>query len=165
MKIESLNELYLDLLRDLYNAEMQLTKVLPKMAEESTNAQLKAAFQSHLRETETHVQRLEKIFEELEEKPSGETCEAMQGLVKEGKEAISAKMPEAIKDAALICAAQKVEHYEIASYGTAAKYAQLLGMNDQAELLKQTLDEEKAADQKLTNLAESTINQEALAAA
>ena len=146
MHKDSLRELYIDELRDLYNAETQLVKALPKMAKASANDQLRQAFEEHLRETTEHVSRLEQIFEQLEEKPSGKKCLGMEGLVKEGAETLKEDFPEQIKDAAIIGAAQRVEHYEMAGYGTVRAFAELLGENEQVSLLQQTLEEEKEAE-------------------
>jgi ferritin-like metal-binding protein YciE len=161
MKIKTLHDLYVDQLRDLYNAEGQLVKALPKMAKNASSDQLRSAFEEHLEQTRNHVERLEQIFEKLDARPKGKKCYAMQGLVEEGEELIDQEPEDAVLDAGLICAAQKVEHYEIASYGTVCTWARQLGFNDHLELLQQTLQEEKAADEKLTRLAEAGINQEA----
>ncbi|HWB59690.1 MAG TPA: ferritin-like domain-containing protein [Chthoniobacteraceae bacterium] len=161
MKLESLRDLYIAELRDLYSAEKQLTKALPKMAKAAGTPELKEAFESHLEETEGHVTRLEKIFEELDEKPTGETCEAMKRLIEEGEHFVKAKGESQVIDAGLIAAAQRVEHYEIAGYGTARTLASHLGEEDAAELLQETLDEEGAADKKLTSIAESLVNPQA----
>jgi ferritin-like metal-binding protein YciE len=161
MKMETLQELYLDELKDIYDAENQLLKALPKMAKTATNEELKAAFETHLEQTEEHVARLERIFEELGEKPKGKKCEAMKGLVEEGKQMMEEEAEEEVMDAGLICAAQKVEHYEIASYGCLRTYAEMLGFDEQAELLQETLDEEKDTDDNLTELAVTCINLEA----
>jgi len=158
---EELRELYIDELRDLYNAENQLVKALPKMAKAASNEQLSQAFEDHLRETTEHVARLEQIFELLGEKPTGKKCMGMEGLVKEGSETMKEDYEDAVKDAAIIGAAQRVEHYEMAGYGTVKAFAELLGEDDHVSLLEQTLEEEKAADQKLSDLAEE-INQEAI---
>lgn len=158
---KSLHELYVSELRDLYSAEKQLTKALPKMAEAANSKELKKAIESHLKETEGHVSRLEEIFETMDEKPTGETCEAMKGLIEEGERHIKAKGPEAVVDAGIIGAAQRVEHYEIAAYGTARTLAEHLGEEQAAKLLQQTLEEEGEADKKLTSIAEETVNQEA----
>jgi ferritin-like metal-binding protein YciE len=156
----SLRELYIDELRDLYNAETQLTKALPKMAKASSNSELRQAFEEHLRQTSEHVSRLEQIFEMLEGKASGKKCLGMEGLVKEGAETMREEYEDAVMDSAIIGAAQRVEHYEIAGYGTAKEFAQLLGEDEHVSLLEQTLDEEKQTDEKLTQLAEE-INQQA----
>lgn len=158
---EELRELYIDELRDLYNAENQLVKALPKMAKAASNEQLSQAFEDHLRETTEHVARLEQIFELLGEKPTGKKCMGMEGLVKEGSETMKEDYEDAVKDAAIIGAAQRVEHYEMAGYGTVKAFAELLGEDEHVSLLEQTLEEEKAADQKLSHLAEE-INQEAI---
>jgi ferritin-like metal-binding protein YciE len=160
MKENSLRDLYIDELRDLYNAETQLVKALPKMAKASTNDQLRQGFEEHLRQTSEHVSRLEQIFEQLGEKPSGKKCIAMEGLVKEGSETMKEDFEDAVMDAAIIGAAQRVEHYEIAAYGTVRDFAQILGEEEQVSLLEQTLEEEKETDQKLTELAQG-INEEA----
>jgi ferritin-like metal-binding protein YciE len=164
MAMDSLKDLYVEELKDLYNAENQLLKALPKMARKASSPDLRAAFEEHLGQTERQVNRLEKIFESLGEKPTGKTCKAMKGLVEEGKEIIEEKGDGSVLDAALIGAAQKVEHYEIASYGTARTFASLLGEEDAVELLQQTLDEEGETDKKLTALAESLVNPEAQSA-
>ena len=161
MEMESLQDLLIEEMRDLYSAEKQLTKAMPKMAKKATNPQLKKAFETHLRETEVQIQRLEKIFEKLGKKPTGKKCAAMEGLIEEGKEMMAEDMEEDTMDAALISVAQKVEHYEIASYGTVRTWAQLLGDEQTARALQQTLDEEGKTDKLLTDLAESTINIEA----
>jgi len=158
MKLESLDALFLDELGDIYNAETQLVKVLPKMADAATNPQLKKAFKDHLRETEAQVARLESLFEQLEEKPPSKTCKGMKGLIDEGNERIKGSGDPAVIDAGLIGAAQRVEHYEIAAYGCARTYAQMLGHEEAASLLQEALEEEKQADEKLTTLAESVIN-------
>jgi len=160
-ELDSLDTLFLDQLRDLYDAEQRLVQALPKMAEAAHQRALKDAFQSHLRETQNQVQRLERAFQSLGQTAKGKTCEAMKGLVSEGQEAIDARGNPDVKDAALIAAAQRVEHYEIAAYGTARTFAQRLGKEEAARLLEETLREEKATDQKLTQLAESGINQKA----
>jgi len=154
MTKSSLRDLYTDELRDLYNAETQLVKALPKMAKAAANDQLREAFEEHLRQTSEHVSRLEQIFEQLGEKASGKKCVGMEGLVKEGSEMIKEDYPEEVKDAGIIGAAQRVEHYEMAGYGTARAFAETLGENDHVSLLEQTLEEEKQADEKLTHLAE-----------
>jgi len=160
MSLDSLEDLFVEELRDIYNAENQLTKALPKMAKAAASEELRMGFEEHLKETEKQIERLEQIFEELEVAPKGKKCKAMQGLIEEGSEIIGEDGEDAVKDAALIAAAQKVEHYEIAAYGTLRTYAELLEMEDAAELLQQTLDEEAATDKKLTELAQN-INTEA----
>jgi len=160
MAINSLHELYVQQLRDLYDAENQLVKALPKMAEAANSDELRQGFEEHLEQTKEHVRRLETIFERLGEKPKGEKCKGMEGLVKEGSEVLDQDMQEDVKDAAIIAAAQRVEHYEIAGYGTVRTYANLLGEDEATSLLEKTLDEEKETDDKLTQLAED-INVEA----
>ena len=161
MAMDSLKDLYVEELKDLYNAENQLLKALPKMARKASSPDLRAAFQEHLSQTERQINRLEKIFSGLGEKPTGKTCKAMKGLVEEGKEIIEEKGDASVLDAALIGAAQKVEHYEIAGYGTARTFASLLGEEDAVMALQKTLDEEAATDKRLTALAESMVNPEA----
>ena len=161
MKLDSLQKLFVEELRDLYDAEHQLVKALPQMAEAASSPQLRAAFEHHLEQTKGHVQRLEQVFQSLGEKPSRKTCKAMKGLVEEGSEMIKEHADPAVKDAGLIAAAQRVEHYEIAGYGTVRTYAKLLRDDAAARLLQQTLDEEGETDKKLTHLAESSINVEA----
>jgi ferritin-like metal-binding protein YciE len=153
MEHNELKELYVDELRDIYNAENQLVKALPKMAKAATSADLRAGFEQHLEQTKGHVQRLEQIFNALGEKASGKKCKGMEGLIEEGKEMIEEDLGEA-KDAGLISAAQRVEHYEIAAYGCVRTYARILGEEEAASLLEKTLQEEKETDQKLTELAE-----------
>ena len=154
MPKDSLRELYIDELKDLYSAETQLVKALPKMAKAASNDQLRQAFEEHLRQTSEHVSRLEQIFEALEEKPTGKKCVGMEGLVKEGSEVMKEDYADEIKDAAIIGAAQRVEHYEMAGYGTVRAFAELLGESEHVSLLEETLNEEKEADEKLTQLAE-----------
>ncbi len=165
MKLESLKDLYLEQLKDLYSAETQLVDALPKMAEAATSPDLKKGFKDHLKQTEEHVTRLEKIFRDLGESGKGETCEGMKGLIKEGSEMAKMKGEDAARDAGLIAAAQRVEHYEIAAYGTVRTYAELLGQDQHVTLLEKTLNEEQETDEKLTDLAETHINQEAMAGA
>lgn len=164
MKLESLRELLVDELKDLYSAENQLLKALPKMAKAAASPELKAAFEEHLEETKGQVDRLVTIFEQLEGSPKGKKCKAMEGLIEEGSDVIDAEGDDSVKDAALICAAQKVEHYEMAGYGCARTFATLLGLDEVADLLQTTLDEEGTADKKLTELAETVINVEAATA-
>jgi ferritin-like metal-binding protein YciE len=156
-----LNDLFEDQIKDLYSAENQILKALPKMAKASTNAQLRTAFERHLEETRGHVARLEQIAEELEFSPKGKKCKGAEGLIEEGKEVMEEFEDETL-DAGLIGAAQRVEHYEIAGYGTARTHAELLGYKKAARLLQQTLDEEERTDKKLTQIAESVVNVEAL---
>lgn len=154
MRKDSLRQLYVDELKDLYSAETQMVKALPKLAKASSSAELRRAFEEHLRQTSDQVSRLEQIFQMLEEKPTGKKCLGMEGLVKEGAETMQEKYGDAVMDAALIGAAQRVEHYEIAGYGTVRAFANLLGENDHVSLIEQTLAEEKQADETLTRLAE-----------
>jgi ferritin-like metal-binding protein YciE len=154
VQINSLHDLYVDELHDLYDAENQLIKALPKMADAANSEQLRQGFEEHLEQTRGHAQRLEQIFERLGEKPKGKKCKGMEGIVKEGSETLDEDMQEDTKDAAIIGAAQRVEHYEIAGYGTAKTHADLLGLDEDVRLLEQTLQEEKETDQKLTELAE-----------
>jgi len=154
MTKDSLRELYVDELRDLYSAEKQLTKALPKIAKAATSGDLRMGFEQHLEQTKGHVERLEEIFGLLEERPGGKKCVGMEGLVKEGSEVMEEDISDDAMDAALIAAAQRVEHYEIAAYGTVAAYADLLGESEHASLLRQTLDEEKETDRKLTELSQ-----------
>lgn len=163
MEIDSLQKLYVDELKDLYSAEKQLVQALPKMAKKASNPQLRAGFEEHLEVTKKQVERLDQIFERLERSPRGKKCKAMEGLIEEGKEMMQEDMEPEVMDAALISAAQKVEHYEIASYGTVRTYARLLGAEEDARLLQLTLDEEGETDKKLSQLAES-VNVEAMAA-
>lgn len=164
MQKESMRELYINELKDLYNAETQLVKALPKMAKASSNQELRQAFEEHLRQTSEQVSRLEQIFEMLAEKPTGKKCLGMEGLVKEAAETLKEKYTDSVMDAALIGAAQRVEHYEIAGYGTVRAFAELLGEDQHIPLLQQTLDEEKKTDETLTQLAEN-INSEAQSSA
>jgi ferritin-like metal-binding protein YciE len=161
MAIKSLHDLYVNELKDLYNAESQLLKALPKMAKASSSEDLKAAFEEHLAVTQEQVKRLETIFGELDESPKGKKCKAMEGLIAEGSEVIEEDADDSVRDAALIAAAQRVEHYEMAGYGCVRTFARLLGYSEAEKLLQQTLDEEGEADKKLTDLAETTINVEA----
>lgn len=162
MKLDSLEKLYIHELKDLYSAEKQILEALPKMQEAARNDELKKAFQEHLKETETHVKRLEQVFETLPAKPGGEKCKGAEGLIAEGEDLIEADADEFVRDAGLIAAAQRVEHYEMAGYGSAIALAKKLGKYDQAELLQSTLEEEGLTDRKLTQLAERSINFEAL---
>jgi len=159
--LKTLDDLFIHSLRDIYNAEKQLVKALPKMAKAANSEKLRAGFEEHLQQTEGHVERLETIFKSLDTASRGIKCKAMEGLVEEGSEMIEDDADPAVKDAGLIAAAQKVEHYEIATYGTLATFAELLGHNEAVELLQATLAEEKETDEKLTELAESEINVEA----
>ena len=158
MKLASLRDLLIDELKDLYSAENQLVKALPKMAKAVSSDDLRSAIEKHLKETEGHVERLDEIFTLLEVKSKTKKCKAMEGLIKEGQEMISEDGDDAVKDAGIIAAAQRVEHYEMAGYGCVRTFARHLGLDEVVELLQQTLDEEKAADEKLTEVAESEIN-------
>lgn len=165
MKLTSLHDLYVSELKDLYSAENQLLKALPKMAKAATHPELAKAFTDHLAETEVQVERLETIFKALDTSPKGKKCKAMEGLVEEGKEVMAEDAESSVMDAALIASAQRVEHYEMAGYGCVRTFARLLGEDEAADLLQETLDEEGAADHKLSELAETVINVEAAAPA
>jgi ferritin-like metal-binding protein YciE len=165
MKLNSLQALYKDHLKDLYSAEQQLIKALPKMAKSASSPQLKNAFQMHLEQTKSHAERIERLFQDLDGSPRGKKCKGMEGLIMEGEEMIKEDADPDVKDAGLIAAAQRVEHYEIAGYGTVRTYAQVLGMQEHARMLQQILDEEGNTDKKLTQLAESGINLEAASGA
>jgi ferritin-like metal-binding protein YciE len=160
-KVATLEDLFIDELRDLYDGEKQLTKALPKMAKASSSGELRTAFESHLRETQNQVARLEQIFGLLDEKATGKKCAAMTGLIKEGDEIVSSTDDTSVRDAGLILAAQKVEHYEMSGYGSARTHAQLLGHVEAVSLLQETLNEEKQADRKLNDIAESSVNEDA----
>ena len=162
MKLDTLKTLYIEELRDLYNAESQLLKALPKMAKGASSEDLKDAFEKHLEQTKSHVERLEEVFQEIGETPKGKTCKAMKGLIEEGSEILKEDGEESVIDAGIIVAAQKVEHYEIASYGSVRTFAQLLGKDRSAELLQTTLDEESETNETLNQLAEEIVNPEAL---
>lgn len=164
MAVESIEELFLDELKDLYSAEKQITKALPKMAKAASTPELSAAFQNHLEETKVQVERLEKIFEMMGKRGTGKTCEGMKGVLLEGSEMIEENDKGPVRDAGLISAAQRVEHYEMAGYGSVRAFAQLLGKSEMVQLLDATLAEEKAADDKLTKISK-TVNQTAKAAA
>jgi ferritin-like metal-binding protein YciE len=163
MKLETFHDLYVAELKDLYSAEHQILKALPKMAKATSAPQLAKALTDHLAQTKEQVVRLEKIFKMLEVSPKGKTCKAMEGLLEEGKEVVSEDADPSVRDAAIIAAAQRVEHYEMAGYGCVRTFAHLLGDEQAADLLQKTLDEEGAADKKLTKLAETVINVEAVA--
>lgn len=162
MSLETMEELYVEELKDLYSAETQIVKALPKMAKAASSPELKQGFEEHLQQTEGHVQRLEQIFDKLGKSPRGKACKGMQGLLEEGEELISEEGASEVKDAGLIAAAQRVEHYEIAAYGSVRTFAQELGDKEAVRLLQQTLDEEAQTDEKLTKLATSSINEKAL---
>ena len=161
MQADRLTHLYVDQLKDLYSAESQLVSALPKMAKAASSDELRSGFEHHLEQTKGHVDRLERVFASLDESPKGKKCSGMKGLIDEGSELIKEELPPEELDAGLIAAAQRVEHYEIAAYGCVRTYAELLGDDDNAALLNQTLDEEKATDGKLTELAKR-INVEAM---
>ena len=162
--VDSLKTLLVEQVKDLYDAEKRLTKASPKLAKASTNEELQSALREHLDETETQVSRLEQVFELLDERPKAKSCEGMKGLIKEGDEHAKEDYDDDdLRDAMIIGSAQRVEHYEIAGYGTAIAHARLLGLDDVVELLEATLEEEKAADVKLTEIAESVVNLEAAA--
>ena len=158
MKLKTLQDLFINELKDIYSAETQLVKALPKMAKAATHPDLKAGFEEHLEQTKNHVARLEQIAVDAGFKLTGHKCKAMEGLIAEGGELISEDAEDHVRDAGLIGAAQRVEHYEMAAYGTARALARTLGYDDAVELLGETYEEEKATDEKLTELAESAIN-------
>jgi len=160
-KLNTLQDVYLDELRDLYNMETQLTKAMPRIAKAVSHSELKNTLDSHLQETETHVERLEQVFEMAGQKVRGKKCTAMEGILEEARDLISRDINDNALDAAIIGAAQKVEHYEIAGYGTVRTWARQLGFDEQADILEETLSEEKAANEKLTHLATEIINEEA----
>ena len=162
MSLDTLEKLYISELRDLYSAENQLLKALPKMAKGASSPDLKDAFQKHLEQTKGHVERLEELLEQLDESPKGKTCQAMKGLIEEGSEILKEEGEESVLDAGMIVAAQKVEHYEIASYGSVRTFANLLGQDEAARLLQSTLDEESETNEILNRLAETVVNPEAL---
>jgi len=164
MSLDSLEKLFLEELKDVYNAEKQLVRALPRMAKAAESSELQQAFTKHLKETEVQVQRLEQVFRELGQSVRGKTCKGMQGLLEEGKEVMEEDGEGAVIDAALIASAQRVEHYEIAAYGCLRTYAQLLGLEKAVQLLQQTLEEEERTDKILTQLGEAGINEAAAAA-
>ena len=164
MALENLQQLYLEQLRDLYSAENQILEALPMMAKRAAHPELKSGFELHQRQTEEQVRRLEQIADSLGESIKGETCDGMKGLLKEGQKMMKERGSDDVRDAALIAAAQRVEHYEIAGYGCARTYARLLGDDNGRQLLERTLNEEKATDEKLTHLAETVINRQAVGA-
>ena len=161
MEMDNLQKLYVDELKDLHSAERQIIQALPRMAKKASNEQLRRAFEEHLEVTKKQVERLDRIFEQLGKSSRGKKCKGMEGLIEEGKEMMQEDMEPEVMDAALIGVAQKVEHYEIAGYGTVRTYARILGEREAEKLLQQTLDEEGETDKKLTQLAESEINVEA----
>lgn len=162
MSLESLKDLYIEQLQDLYSAENQILKALPDMEQRAQHPELKSAFQEHRRVTEEQVRRLEQIFDDLGQSPRGHHCKGMEGLIKEGQEMLKEKGDDDVIDAGLIAAAQRVEHYEIAGYGTVRTYAQQLGHNHHVDLLQRTLDEEGETDKKLTRIAEGIVNRDAM---
>lgn len=162
-EFNNLQDLFVQQLKDLYDAEQQLTKALPQMAEAANSSSLRNAFNEHWRQTQDHVRRLEQVFRGINCEPESESCPAMKGMIKEGQDMISAKGDPAVRDAGLIAAAQRVEHYEIAGYGTVRTFAQQMGRDDLAQILQQTLDEEGEADKMLTSIAQRGINQQAVA--
>ncbi len=157
----TLHDAFIDELRDAYDAEKQLTKALPKLAKAAASSELRMAFEEHLRETEGHVDRLEQVFEAIGERPSGKHCDGIAGIIEEGKSVMDEDFDEQTMDACLIAAGQRAEHYEMAAYGTLIAWARAMGHDDAVGLLQETLDEEKAADEKLSKLAEGGINQKA----
>jgi ferritin-like metal-binding protein YciE len=161
----TLHSAFIDELRDTYDAEKQLTKALPKMAKAASSPELRAAFEKHLNETRTHVERLEAVFASIDEKPRGKHCDGMAGIIEEGKTVMKEDFDEATMDACLIAAGQRAEHYEMAAYGTLAAWAKAMQHTEAADLLEMTLEEEKATDEKLTEIAEGGINREAAVAA
>jgi len=161
----TLHDAFIDELRDTYDAEKQLTKALPKLAKAASNQKLRQAFETHLEETQGHVERLEQVFTSLDEKVRGKHCDGIAGIIEEGKSIMGEDFDEVTMDACLIAAGQRAEHYEMAAYGTLVAWAQAMGHTQAAKLLRQTLDEEKAADKKLSGLAEGGINQESARAA
>jgi ferritin-like metal-binding protein YciE len=162
MKLDTLQKLFLGELRDLYHAEGQLLEALPKMAEGATSEELKNAFETHLKETEEHVERLEEVFELLGETPRGKVCKAMKALIEEGSEILEEDGEDSVLDAGIIVAAQKVEHYEMAAYGSVCTFAEILEQDEVVQLLQATLDEETAANDLLNNLAKEIVNPETL---
>lgn len=167
MRLNTFHNMFVDQLRDIYSAERQIVDALPKMAEAASSTELQNAFEQHLEQSKGHIERLQRIFEQLDERPGGITCKAMEALIEEGSEIVEKRGEPHVKDAALIAAAQRVEHYEITSYGTTRTFAKHLNMNDVADMLQKTLDEESKTNEKLTKLAEGSsfregINQEAV---
>jgi ferritin-like metal-binding protein YciE len=160
-KTGTLHDAFVEELRDAYDAERQLTNALPKMANAASSQKLRAAFEAHLEETREHVRRLESVFESLDEQVRGKHCEGVAGIIEEGKSAMEEDFNDATMDACLIAGGQRAEHYEMAAYGTLIAWARVMGLNDAADLLERTLDEEKAADAKLSSLAKSEINEQA----
>ena len=165
MKVNSLKELYVEELKDTYDAEKQIVKALPKMVKAASTPELQKAFEAHLEQTKGHVQRLEQIFQGLGEEPKAKKCDGMRGILEEGEEVVSEGSEGPVRDAGLIAGAQRVEHYEMAVYGSLKTWAEQLNDGQAAQLLEETLNEEKKADQKLTQIAESSVNTNAAAAA
>lgn len=161
MPMETMQDLYLHELKDIYNAEKQILSALPKMAKQANHAELRRAFEEHVAMTEEQVRRLDTIFDDLGQQPGGKKCKGMEGLIEEGQELLEEDADPDVRDAALIAAAQRVEHYEISAYGTARTYARQLGFDNHAELLQRTLDEEGQTDERLTKLAEARVNRDA----
>lgn len=161
----TLHDVFIDELRDVYDAEKQITKALPKMAKAASSPELRAAFEEHLEQTRGHIERLEEAFASIEEKVRGKHCDGMAGIIEEGKSVMGEDFDDSTMDASLIGAAQRVEHYEMAAYGTLVAWARAMGHTEAADLLQENLDEEKATDEKLTALAEGGINQDAADAA
>ncbi|RJL21566.1 ferritin-like domain-containing protein [Paracoccus siganidrum] len=161
MKTKALDDLFHDTLRDIYYAERQILKALPKMARGARSEELRSAFEAHREETEAHVERLQHVFELIGKRPRGKTCPAIDGIIEEGEEILDSFKDSPALDAGLVSAAQAVEHYEITRYGTLKRWAEVLGMDEAAALLSRTLDEESAADEKLTGIADKTANPEA----
>jgi ferritin-like metal-binding protein YciE len=157
-RLENLQDLYVHELKDIYSAEQQITKALPKLIKKASSQELKQSFEKHLKETEDQINRLDEIFQRLEEKSAGQKCAGMEGLLKEGEDLLKEDASPEVLDAGMIVAAQKVEHYEIAAYGSLCTFAESLGFDEDLELLKQTIEEEKMTDEKLTELAESGVN-------
>lgn len=164
MELDTLHALYLERLRDLYSAENQIIKALPKLRKKTTHAELGEAFDTHLEQTREQVARLERIFEDLGEKPTGKHCKGMEGLIEEANELLGEDAEPDVLDAGMIASAQHVEHYEMAGYGTARTYAEMLGFEEHAQLLQQTLNEEEETDRLLTELAQSSVNLDAMVA-
>ncbi len=162
MAMHTLEDLYVDHLKDIYNAEHQITKALPRMVKKVASPELRNALENHLEQTETQIERLEQVFQRMEKSPRGKKCVGMEGLIEEGQEILSEEMEPMLRDTAIIGAAQKVEHYEISAYGTLIAFARLLGDEEAVRLFKESLNEESQADELLTKVAESGINQSAL---
>jgi ferritin-like metal-binding protein YciE len=161
MKLKTLHDLYINELKDIYNAENQIIKALPKMVKAASTPEVRSALEEHLQVTRGQVERLERIFQRMDESPKGNTCKGMKGIIDEGEDVTDIDAPEVVCDAAIISAAQRVEHYEMAAYGTVRTFAKQLGYNEDAQLLQETLNEEGQADKLLTSIAESRVNIEA----